>query len=210
MQAWYALTQGDYRGVIVASSAGQAAAPGLGVWVQLAAQKAKAWARLGDRGQVELALDQGRALLEALTYPENLDNHFVVDPSKYDFYAMDCYRLLGENRLAQAYAEQVLRAGTVVDDQERSPMRNAEARVTLGVVAAREGDVEAAVHQGGQAPLGDRTSLPSLVMCSRELAQLLRQRFGGLPETTTYLDQLSALTSRRDLPTIASLRVRLV
>jgi hypothetical protein len=34
-------------------------------------------------------------LLESLPYPENLDHHFVVDPGKFDFYAMDCYRLVG-------------------------------------------------------------------------------------------------------------------
>ena len=28
------------------------------------------------------------------------DNHFVVDPDKFDFYAMDCYRLIGDEKLA--------------------------------------------------------------------------------------------------------------
>jgi len=77
MAAWFALTQGDYRGVIIASEAGREVAGGHSVAVQLAAQKAKAWARLGDRRQVEVALDQGRNLLESLPYPTNLDNHFV-------------------------------------------------------------------------------------------------------------------------------------
>ncbi|MFE4968346.1 hypothetical protein [Streptomyces sp. NPDC056660] len=80
--------------------------------VQLAAQEAKAWARIGDRRQVEVALDKGRRLLEGMPYPENLDNHFVVDPAKFDFYAVDCYRLVGEDKLAHTLAEEVLRAGT--------------------------------------------------------------------------------------------------
>jgi hypothetical protein len=121
--------------VIAASEAGQHAAPHHGVTVQLAAQKAKAWARVGDRRQVEVALDHGRTLLESLPYPDNLDNHFLVDPAKFDFYAMDCYRLLGEDRLAEAYAHQVIANGTDYDGTERAPMRNAEARVTLGVLA---------------------------------------------------------------------------
>jgi hypothetical protein len=62
--------------------------------VRLAAQRAKAWARMGDRRQVEVALDRGRYLLESFT-PHNLDHHFMVDPSKFDLYAMDCYRILG-------------------------------------------------------------------------------------------------------------------
>ncbi len=123
MAAWFALTQGDYRGVIVASEAGREIAGGHSVTVQLAAQKAKAWARLGDRRQVEVALDQGRNLLESLPYPTNLDNHFMVDPSKYDFYAMDCYRIVGEDRLAETYAHEVIGVGTSYDGQERSSAR---------------------------------------------------------------------------------------
>jgi hypothetical protein len=60
-----------------------------------------------------------RTLLERLPYPENLDHHFAVDPAKWDFYSMDCYRLLGasssastENNLASNYAREVIRMGT--------------------------------------------------------------------------------------------------
>ncbi|WP_322781079.1 XRE family transcriptional regulator [Frankia sp. Cas4] len=196
MQAWYALTQGDYRGVIAASDAGQTAAPSLGVSVQLAAQKAKAWARIGDRRQVEVALDQGRTLLEQQDHPSNIDNHFVVDPAKYDFYVMDCYRLLKEDRLAESYARQVIEAGTEFDGRERSPMRNAEARLTLGVIAARQGDVELAVNYGEGALKGERKSLPSLLMCSRELAIIFRERYSGNSDASGFLDRLQDLSTR--------------
>src|SRR6266568_1469222 len=73
------LTGGDYNGVIAAAHAGTEAAPVHSVTVQLAAQEAKAWARIGDRRQTEVTLDRGRRLLEAMPYPENLDHHFVVD-----------------------------------------------------------------------------------------------------------------------------------
>jgi hypothetical protein len=109
MRAWYALTQGNYRGAIQAASAGQDAAPSHSVSVQLFAQGAKAWARIGDRRQVEVALDAGRRVLESLPFPENLDNHFVVDPAKFDFYAMDCYRIVGEDQLANLAAHEVIR-----------------------------------------------------------------------------------------------------
>ncbi|MGV9238370.1 hypothetical protein [Streptomyces nigra] len=148
MRAWFALTTGDYRGVIAAARAGAETAADHGVAVQLAAQEAKAWARLGDRRQVEVTLDKGRRMLEGMPHPENLDNHFVVDPAKFDFYAMDCYRLVGEDKLARKLAEEVLRVGTDFDGTDRSPMRNAEARVTLGVTAAREGDLEQALIMG--------------------------------------------------------------
>ncbi|MEV8052457.1 tetratricopeptide repeat protein [Streptomyces bacillaris] len=198
MRAWFALTTGDYRGVITAAQAGAEAAPHHGVAVQLAGQEAKAWARLGDRRQVEVALDKGRRLLEGMPYPENLDNHFVVDPAKFDFYSMDCYRLVGENQLARTLAEEVLRAGTDFDGTERSPMRNAEARVTLGVAAARDGDLDQALIHGERALQGDRQSVPSLIMTSRELAAVMRQRYSTEPAAQNYLQHLQDLG--RDKP----------
>ena len=90
IRAWMNLTSGDYNGVVAAARAGAEAAPHHSVAVQLAAQEAKAWARIGDRRQTEIALERGRRLLDVLPYPENLAHHFVVDPNKFDFYAMDC------------------------------------------------------------------------------------------------------------------------
>jgi hypothetical protein len=162
--------------------------------VQLAAQEAKAWARIGDRRQTEIALDRGRRLLDSLPYPENLDNHFVVDPTKFDFYAMDCYRMLAEDKLAGNLADEVIRASTDFDGTERAPMRLAEARITLGVVAARQGDLEGAVHHGEQALNGRRKSLPSLLMVSRDLTRVLRERYSAERATQTYLRELEAIS----------------
>ncbi|MFJ9244153.1 XRE family transcriptional regulator [Streptomyces sp. NPDC101776] len=193
MRAWFSLTTGDYRGVIAASRAGGELASHHSVAVQLAAQEAKAWARIGDRRQMEVALDRGRQLLEGMPYPDNLDHHFVVDPAKFDYYAMDCYRLAGEDKLARTLAEEVLRAGTDFDGTERSPMRNAEARVTLGVAAARDGDLEGALILGERALQGDRQSVPSLIMTSRELAAVVRDRYSTEPTAQDYLSHLQEL-----------------
>jgi hypothetical protein len=73
--------------VITAAEHGLYIAPHHPVVVHLAAQEAKAWARIGDWRQTEVALDRGRRLLDSLPYPENLAHHFVVDPTKFDFYA---------------------------------------------------------------------------------------------------------------------------
>lgn len=72
MRAWMALTTGDYHGVVAAARSGTEVAPHSGVAVQLAAQEAKSWARIGDRRQAEVALDRGRRLLDSMPYPENL------------------------------------------------------------------------------------------------------------------------------------------
>ena len=121
------------------------------VAVQLFAQEANPWARMGDRRRTEVALDKGRSLLDTLPYPENLDHHFVVDPVKFDFYAMDCYRTVGADAMAEHLAEEVIEANTDFDGQERALMRMAEARITPGVVRARAGDLEGAVSQGMRA-----------------------------------------------------------
>ncbi len=193
MQAWFALTRGDLRGVLAASDEGIAAAPSDSVAVQLWAQKAKAWARLGDRRQVEVALDSGRRLLEGMAYPANPENHFTVDPAKWDFYAMDCYRKLGEDALAETLAREVLRVGVDYDGTDRSPMRNAEARLTLGVVAARQGSVDEAVSYGMRALGGERKSLPSLAMVADDLGGVLARDHRDQPEAREFLDHLRVL-----------------
>lgn len=194
MNAWFALTRGNYPGVLTVTEA----ASGLtnsGVGAQLAAQRAKAWARIGDRRQVEIALDQGRTILENLPHPTNLDNHFAVDPYKFDFYAMDCYRIVDEPRMAELYANEVIRTSTTLDGTLLKPMRVAEARITLGVLAARSGDLDGAVEYGQLVLDGKRHSLPSLLMVGRELSSALAERYPNEPETREYIEQLRFITA---------------
>jgi transcriptional regulator with XRE-family HTH domain len=190
MSAWFSLTDADYPGVIAAAEAGIAAAGDRDVSVQLLAQRAKAFARVGDRRGLEIALDTGRQLLERQSYPDDLSHQFVFDPAKWDFYAMDCYRHSGQDDLARTYADEVLRVGTSADGQVRTPMRNAEAHVTLAIVAAREGDLASAVSHGEQALLGERKSLPTLLMVSQELAAVIRNRWPSHPDTEEYIGHL--------------------
>ena len=197
MRAWYALTSGDHRAAIAAADEGLGKVdPAHSVVVQLAAHRAKAWARVGDRRQVELALDRGRSLLEALPYPGNPDNHFVVDPNKWIFYTMDCYRMVGDDRLAAFYADEVVRSSINFDGTVRGPMRLAEARITQAVVLARAGDLESALLHGRQALAGGRRSLPSLTMHAGELVGALRQRFSNDRRVTEFVTELRALVVR--------------
>lgn len=197
MTAWFELTAGNYPGVVAAAEEGIAVAPNSGVAVQLAAQQAKAWARLGDRRAMEVALDRGRRILERLPVPENTEHHFQVDHQKFDFYAMDTYRRSEENALALAYAGEVIDASTDVDGTVTAPMRVAEALITQGVVAARDGDLEQAVTRGQEALNGERKSLPSLRMVASDLTQILKTRYKGEPEAAGYLEQVRAIKVHR-------------
>ncbi len=111
MSAWFALTQNRYRDVIAASNAAQHQSRNHPVMVQLVAQEAKALARMGDITEVRRRLDEGRRVLNGFSVPTRTDNHFVVDPAKWDFYAMDAYRLAGDDELATTHAREVLHTG---------------------------------------------------------------------------------------------------
>lgn len=193
MSAWFAITSGDYHQAIAASRHGIEVAGLRGVSVQLAAQSAKAWARLRNGREVEVALDRGRQILEDLAPTSmNPDDHFVIDPAKWHFYEMDAYRNMRQDALAQVYAEEVLRLGTSEFGVERSPMRNAEARLTLGVIAARAGDVDEAVSQGIRALAGGRQSIPSLAMVAQELIfELQAPQYVGNARATEFRDELA-------------------
>ncbi|OJF13678.1 helix-turn-helix domain-containing protein [Couchioplanes caeruleus] len=189
MAAWFALTQSRYRDVLTAAQAGQAVAPSGSAAVQLAGQEAKAFARLGDVAGVQEALGRGRALLDRMPAPDRPDHHFVVDPDKWDFYAMDAYRLAGDDERAARHARTVLTLGAGPDG-ERAPMRMAEARLTLAAVAARAGNLEEAVSTGVGALAAGRRSLPSLLMVAGELDVELHRRFAGEPAADGFREAL--------------------
>jgi hypothetical protein len=53
-----------------------------------------------------------------MPYPENLDHHFVVDPTNVRTYAMDCYRMLAGDKMAENLADDVIQASTDLDGTE--------------------------------------------------------------------------------------------
>jgi hypothetical protein len=83
-------------------------------------------------------------LLDGHEHPTRPDNHFVIDPTKWDFYAMDCYRLGGDNTRAVEHAQEILRLSQRPHGSDRSPMRATEARLTLSIVSLRDGDIDRA------------------------------------------------------------------
>ncbi len=148
MAAWFALTQRRYRDTINEARNGQEIGQSHPVVVQLAAQEAKALARLKDKDGVRSTLDRGRQLLDGFAAPERPEHHFMIDRNKWLYYAMDAYRLAGDDSRAEEYARLVLADSIGPDGEEYAPMRITETRLTLGVVAARRGDLEQATSLG--------------------------------------------------------------
>lgn len=89
--------------------------------------------------------------------------------------------------MAENLADEVIQASTDFGGRERAPMRLAEARITLGVIRAREGDLEGAVDQGQRALTGERKSLPSLLMVTRDLTKVLNDQYPAETQTQNYL-----------------------
>ncbi|PRY00693.1 helix-turn-helix domain-containing protein [Allonocardiopsis opalescens] len=188
MAAWFALTEGRYPDVVAAAQAGQEHAGVTSAGVQLALQEAKAWARMGD-SRAEDAMKAGNKVLAQLPRPTHPEHHFVFDPSKAEFYAATIYALLGWNDVAEEHAREVIDqcqqpTGT------RWPMRLADARVNLGLVAGRRGDLDEAVHHGRGAFEFKRRS-GALFSRAGDLLAELNQRYPGEPLVGEYRDFLA-------------------
>lgn len=184
--AWFALTQNRCGDILDCVEAGHHANKTHSVGVQLYAHAAKAHARMGDTRQVRENLDAGRARLERLPRPSHPEHHFVIDPDKWDFYAMDAYRMIRDDERAAAHAHDVIRTSTAPDGTEQSPMRIAEARLTLAVAAARSGELEKAMAIATRALDADRKSLPSLLLVAGELNDELQRHYPNESMTNDF------------------------
>jgi tetratricopeptide (TPR) repeat protein len=167
--AWISLTQGNPTAALKFAEAGQSIDGTSCVSVQLAAQEARAWAQLGDLRASQAAMSKGNRLLAKLPTPLHTDHHFVVDPAKADFYAVDCFRTLGVFDAAKEYAQRVIEHSEQEDGSIEAPMRRSEALLTLGVVSAQEGDLDAAVAYGIEGLTDNRKCLPSLRVTAKDL-----------------------------------------
>jgi helix-turn-helix protein len=198
LSAWFALTQGRLRSVADYSEAGTKAAPNASVVVQLAAQSAKAQARMGDKSAVQSTLDHGFRLLAKHEHPTRPENHFVIDPTKWDFYAMDCYWMVGDNKRASEHASEVIRLSQRADGTDKSPMRASEARFVLAVVSLRDGDIEAATEWTRTALAISRRSIGTLSMLADEVAGEIQRLYPNDPGARAIVDEV--LSARLSFP----------
>jgi transcriptional regulator with XRE-family HTH domain len=194
MSAWFTLVEGNYEQLIDAAQTGQHIAGTTNAGVQLTLQEAKGWAYLGDRRQTDEALTRGAQMLGTLPVPAHRDHHFVFDHTKYAFYASTCYAVLGDDPRAQEHALEVIARHTRADGTSNAPMRVAQARIDLGIVAARRGDLDEAVAYGESAFEFDRKSVGDLISRTSELDRIIQERYRG--------EQLAREFHERHLDTI--------
>jgi len=177
MAAWFALTEGRYHDVIDYAQAGQQHAGMTNAMIQLVLQKARGQARLGQRRDVHTSLDHGAKLLEQLPTPEHPENHFVFDNTKWIFYAATCYTWLGDDEPAEEHARELIAYNSRPDGSSNAPMRTAMSHIDLGLIRARNGDLDEAVEHGLTAFSFDRKTEASLLSHAADLDQLLSDRY---------------------------------
>lgn len=195
MAAWFALTEGRYADVVKAAQAGRERAGTTSAGVQLVLQEAKARARMGDDRAHE-AIQEGRRILQQLPRPDHPEHHFVFDPSKWEFYAATIYTLLGWNDVAAEHAAEVVRLCEQPTGL-RWPMRLADTRVDLGMLAGRRGDLDEAVHVGQRAFEFERRS-GALRSRAADLLAELDGRYPDEPLVDEFRDRLAAESARTD------------
>lgn len=180
--AWTALIDRDWSRAARLAADGEALAPaGTPAAVQLAAQQARAAARLGDGATVRAGLARAEHGVDRQSGGRPADHHFTFDGRKLDGYTATALAWLGDPG-----GEHV--AQEVADRYADGPARRlATARIDLGLVLARQDRADEAARLG------------VLAADSGRLVPSNRWRVAELD---------AALAGRRDVPEVAELHER--
>lgn len=200
LAAWFALAEGRFGDAITSAQAGATATGESSVAARLALHEAKASARLRHRRRAEEALERARTILDRLPWPHDEEDHFAMDEARLLAHSATAYQWLGDDSAAEDCAWQVLVRQLGADGTTRHPMRIAEMRITLGIVAARRRDLEQAVYFGIAALQADRVSLPTMLARAAELEAILVTTFPGERATTDFRERLAELKRGRPRP----------
>lgn len=181
--AWTALTDRDWARAARLAADGETLAPARSsAAVQLAAQSARAAARLGDGPGVRAGLARAAAGIDRQIVDRAADNHFRFDARKLEGYTATALAWAGDPA-----GEDIARE--VADHYAAGPPRRlATARIDLGLILAGDGRPDEAAALG------------LLAAGSGRLVPSNRWRIAELD---------AALADRRDVPEVAELHDRL-
>jgi transcriptional regulator with XRE-family HTH domain len=187
--SWFAFAEQRYQDSVELADRGLALAPQSSVAVALHLQQARAWARLHDNSAGMAAIRRSAAALEPLTTPEHLDDHYVFDPAKSDYFVGTAYALMGLARPAEHHARLFIAQAGLVGSRNYWPIRVSSARMDLGFALAQQGKVDEAAHEaalGFDVPILHRGTLRR----ASELEQVLNVH-GEVREVRDFREQLS-------------------
>ncbi len=201
MATWFAIVEGRFADALGYARAGQTATGDSPVAARLALHEAKAAARLRDRRRAEDALDRAHAIVGRSPWSFDEDHHFAMDEVRVLAHAATAHLWLGDDAAAEDCAWQVLVHQLTPSGMTKHPMRIAETRITIGIIAARREDLEQAVYFGKAALGAERVSFPTLLARAAELEAVLMAGFHGSRPSVEFREQLREFQQRWTGPT---------
>jgi hypothetical protein len=178
-RCWTALTDRDWARAARLAAEGEALAPtGSPAAVQLAAQSARAAARLDDSSGVRGGLARAAAWVDRQTGDRPPDHHFTFDARKLEGYTATALAWAGDPA-GENIAREVTNRHAA-----GPPRRLATARIDLGLILAREGRPDEAAALG---------------MLAAESGRLVPSNRWRVVEVD------AALADRRNVPEVAEL-----
>jgi hypothetical protein len=94
-----------------------------------------------------------------------------------DLLRRDCCTWLGDEEPAEEHAREIIAYHTQPDGSSNASMRSANSQMDLGVIRARHGDLDEAVHHGLAAFGYDRKTEASLLAGAADLDHVLTERY---------------------------------
>lgn len=201
LDCWFALNDQRFRNITRFADAGLASLKTAdSASVQLALQAAKGWAKLGDRRKTEAALQYGSSLLNQLPSVERPENHFVFDPTKYEFYAAPIYEWLGEHDSSEEHCDEVFARCTAPDGTTAWPMRVSDTQNTMALVQLHRGDLSGAIEYGDRALGHDRKCIPSLLSSTSDVVAALERQHPKEPAVHSFRERVVELGREHGWP----------
>ena len=193
VRATDALYNGRPLDALASATPGLAVAPrNSNAAIRLAAQTARAQARLGDRS----AYAQAAAL--ANHYREKLPLHasglFAVDSVRLTSYEASSWGWLGDHTQARTAAAQAIEHYMAMPAPYQAPTRLAIARLDLASAHAELGEPDAAIAAARQALVGKRP-VQSIHNRLKQLERKLKTRYPTLPITQAFSEEAKTLTT---------------
>jgi transcriptional regulator with XRE-family HTH domain len=196
-----ALYSGQPVRAIEAAEAGLAWVPAshpLGV--RLRAQAARGHARLGERDACETLIAEAEREYESLPDRPSVraGGGGLLAAFAVTAYPASCYVWLGDFAKAAGYGRRAIEVHEFASPGERSPSREAIARVDLAIAVAGQGQPGEAAELGCQA-LGSPRLTGSVLSRARDLDAALVARYPGQADAIRFREQYESVTRHREI-----------
>ena len=170
--------------------------------VRVSAQLVRACAKLGRADQVQDVLKDTHTRFDQLAHQGS--GLFSVDAGRLPSYAASSYMSLGQLDRAMPYAQEALAFYRGVDLSERSPTREAIARLDLALAHVALGQPDDAAEQVAQALSSERITA-AVVKGLGGLKVCMQRKYPQLGMTKELVDRHGEMVARLRHPELSSL-----